>query len=85
MLFEETELSNDDDDDDDDDNHTQFCNNTAKNSEQYSQNKLGSLATNEIEIVCNRLALYRLEFLPMLCSFRMLCFIIPERPHKKRE
>ena len=87
MLFEETELSNDDDDDDDDDddNHTQFCNNTAKNSEQYSQNKLGSLATHEIEIVCNRLALYRLEFLTMLCSFRMLCFIIPERPHKKRE
>lgn len=42
MLFEETELSNDDDDD----NHTQFCNNTAKNSEQYSQNKLGSLATH---------------------------------------
>ena len=52
MLFEETELSNDDDDDDDDDddNHTQFCNNTAKNSEQYSQNKLGSLATH---VVCN--------------------------------
>ena len=47
MLFEETEHSNDDDDDDDDDdNHTQFCNNTAKNSEQYSQNKLGSLATH---------------------------------------
>ena len=45
MLFKETELSNDDDDDDDD-NHTQFCNNTAKNSEQYSQNKLGSLATH---------------------------------------
>ena len=85
MLFEETELSNDDDDDDDDDYHTQFCNNTAKNSEQYSQNKLGSLATHEIEIVCNRLALYRMEFLTMLCSFRMLCFIIPERPHKKRE
>ena len=84
MLFEETELSNDDDDDDDDDNHTQFCNNTAKNSEQYSQNKLGSLATH-VEIVCNRLALYRLEFLTMLCSFRMLYFIIPERPHKKRE
>ena len=85
MLFEETELSNDDDDDDDDDdNHTQFCNNTAKNSEQYSQNKLGSLATH-VEIVLNRLALYRLEFLTMLCSFRMLCFIIPERPHKKRE
>lgn len=80
MLFEETELSNDDDDD----NHTQFCNNTAKNSEQYSQNKLGSLATH-VEIVFNRLALYRLEFLTMLCSFRMLCFIIPERPHKKRE
>ena len=48
MLFEETKLSNDDDDDDDDDddNHTQFCNNTAKNSEQYSQKKLGSLATH---------------------------------------
>ena len=85
MLFEETELSNDDDDDDDDDdNHTQFCNNTAKNSEQYSQNKLGSLATH-VEIVFNRLALYQLEFLTTLCSFRMLSFIIPERPHKKRE
>ena len=45
MLFEETELHNDADDDYDD-NRTHSATTLQKNSEQYSQNKLGSLAAH---------------------------------------